>query len=155
MIIKKLFSPLFAVILAAALIFVSHFAHAAEEEGLAVMKASDCFTCHRVAQKLIGPSYKDVATKYKGADDVKITELAKKVIAGGVGVWGTVPMRAHPQLTEDDAKKAVRWVLSLADAPAATGTTPATTTPAPAAGTIPAPTTTAPAATTPAPTTTN
>lgn len=109
------------------------------DPGLAIVKGSDCFTCHRVGQKLIGPAYKDVAAKYKGADDAKITELAKKVIAGGAGNWGNVPMRAHPTLSEEDAKKAVKWVLSLADAagataapaPAATETTPAAT-PAPA-----------------------
>lgn len=104
------------------------------DPGLAVVKGSDCFTCHRVGQKLIGPAYKDVAAKYKGADDAKITELAQKVVKGGQGNWGNVPMRAHPTMSEDDAKKAVKWVLSLADAgaaPAATGTTPAPTAPAP------------------------
>lgn len=91
---------------------------AVDDPGLAVVKASDCFTCHRVGQKLIGPAYKDVAAKYKGADDAKVTDLAKKIVAGGSGVWGAVPMRAHPTMSEEDAKKAVKWVLSLADAAA-------------------------------------
>ena len=118
-------------------------AQAAEHPGLAIVKANDCFTCHRLGQKLIGPAYKDVAAKYKGADDAKITELANKIIVGGFGNWGAVAMRAHPLLSVDDAKKAVSWVLTLADAPAAgaeaapaaavttTTTTTTTTTPAP------------------------
>lgn len=101
------------------------------EEGLALMKGSDCFTCHRVGQKLIGPSYNDVATKYKGADDAKITELANKVIKGGAGNWGTVPMKAHPEITLENAKKMVQWVLSQSGAaeaaPGATTTTPGAT----------------------------
>lgn len=97
-------------------------AHAEDLPGLAVVKASDCFTCHRVGQKLIGPAYKDVAVKYKGADDATIEVLAKKIIDGGSGNWGAVPMRAHPTMSLDDAKKAVLWVLSLADASAAPST---------------------------------
>lgn len=139
-------AKLMAVMGAVALVFSAAAAQAQDQAanadpGLAVVKGSDCFTCHRVGQKLIGPSYKEVAIKYKGADDAKITELAQKVIKGGQGVWGNVPMRAHPTMTEEDAKKAVAWVLSLANdagatntapAPAATETAPATTpTPAP------------------------
>lgn len=125
------------------------------DEGLAIVKQNDCFQCHRVPTKLIGPAYKDVAAKYKGADDAKIEELAKKVIAGGTGNWGTVAMRAHPNLSLDDAKKAVKWVLSLSDASAASTapgvtTAPAATT-APSATTAPAVTTTSTVTTTTAP----
>lgn len=84
-------------------------------EGEKLVKASDCFQCHRIPIKLIGPAYKDVAAKYKGADDAKVAELVGKVTKGGSGNWGTTPMRAHPTLTEMDAKKMVLWILSLAD----------------------------------------
>jgi len=92
-------------------------------EGAGLVKGSDCFQCHRIPTKLIGPAYKDVAAKYKGADDAKVTELAGKVINGGGGNWGTTPMRAHPMLAEVDAKKMVLWILSLSDTSAAVPTT--------------------------------
>jgi cytochrome c len=92
-------------------------------EGAALVKGSDCFQCHRIPTKLIGPAYKDVAAKYKGADDAKVTELAGKVTKGGGGNWGTTPMRAHPMLAEADAKKMVLWILSLSDTSKAIPTT--------------------------------
>lgn len=130
-------------VLTVALLLSTGLVHAqatGHEDGMAIVKGSDCFTCHRVGQKLIGPSYKDVALKYKGADDAKITELANKVIAGGTGNWGAVAMRAHPTMSVDDAKKAVVWILSLADAPAA-GTEAAPAAPAAAPAPAPAPAT--------------
>ena len=65
-----------------------------------------------VERKIVGPSYADVAAKYESTEE-NITMLAKKVIAGGVGVWGEVPMAAHPGLTEEDAKDMVRYILLL------------------------------------------
>lgn len=125
----------FVSVIAVVSIFVSANAFADDQtditEGATLVKGSDCFQCHRIPTKLIGPAYKDVAAKYKGADDVKVTELAQKVIKGGGGNWGTTPMRAHPMLVEADAKKMVKWVLSLGDA-AATATPTATPTTAPA-----------------------
>jgi cytochrome c len=87
----------------------SSSAFAAGEEDLA--KAKNCMTCHKVADKLIGPSYKEVAVKYagqKGAADL----LVEKVIKGGVGVWGQVPMTPNPGVTPDEAKKLVAWILA-------------------------------------------
>lgn len=94
------------------------------DEGLAIVKQNDCFQCHRIPTKLIGPAYKDVAAKYKGADDAQVETLAKKVIVGGSGNWGATAMRAHPSLSLDDAKKAVRWVLSLSENSAVAVTEP-------------------------------
>ena len=65
-----------------------------------------------VDRKIVGPSYADVAAKYESTEE-NVTMLAQKVIAGGVGVWGEVPMPAHPGLTEEDAKDMVRYVLLL------------------------------------------
>ena len=65
-----------------------------------------------VDRKIVGPSYAEVAAKYESTEE-NITMLAQKVIAGGVGVWGEVPMPAHPGLTEEDAKDMVRYVLLL------------------------------------------
>lgn len=126
----------FASVIAVVSIFVSANAFADDQtditEGATLVKGSDCFQCHRIPTKLIGPSYKDVAVKYKGADDVKVTELAQKVIKGGGGNWGTTPMRAHPMLAEADAKKMVKWVLSLGEAAATTAPTAAPVITAPA-----------------------
>lgn len=81
-------------------------------QGEALVKGSDCKTCHHSVNKIIGPSHTDVAKKYEfNAANVKM--LAGKIIKGGTGVWGQVPMTPHPDLTEDQAEKMVRYVLSL------------------------------------------
>ena len=79
----------------------------------ALAQANGCLACHQVDKKVVGPSYKDIAAKYKGADEAKIDELAKKVKAGGVGVWGQIPMPPNAKVTPEDAKTLVVWVLSL------------------------------------------
>ena len=83
-----------------------------EEKGIELIAGNDRLTCHKVNEKSIGPSYTDVANKYN-ADDATIADLAGKIIKGGTGVWGEVPMTAHPQLSEDDAKIMVKYILSL------------------------------------------
>ena len=77
----------------------------------ALAKAKNCMACHAVATKLVGPSYKDVAKKY-AADKSAADKLAAKVIKGGSGVWGAVPMPANPQVNVAEAKKLVVWILS-------------------------------------------
>jgi cytochrome c len=81
-------------------------------KGLELIGKSDCLTCHKVGDKLIGPSYKDVAAKYENTEE-NITMLAGKIIKGGQGVWGSIPMTAHPAVTEDDAKAMVKYILLL------------------------------------------
>jgi cytochrome c len=81
-------------------------------KGLEKVKGSDCTSCHMVERKIVGPAYAEVAAKYESTEE-NITMLAQKVIAGGVGVWGEVPMPAHPGLSEEDAKDMVRYVLLL------------------------------------------
>jgi cytochrome c len=74
-------------------------------------KAKNCMACHAIGSKLVGPAYKDVAAKYagqKGAED----KLVQKVMKGGSGVWGPVPMPANPQVSEAEARSLVKWVLS-------------------------------------------
>ena len=81
-------------------------------QGEALVKASDCKTCHHPVNKIIGPAHTDVAKKYDfTAANVKI--LADKIIKGGVGVWGEIPMNGHPDLNQGDAEKMARYVLSL------------------------------------------
>lgn len=86
----------------------------AELPGKALIEKSDCKSCHMIDQKSAGPAYKDVAAKYKGQTNA-VDVLAAKVIKGGAGVWGTTEMAAHPQVSVDDAKKMVEFVLSLAE----------------------------------------
>lgn len=80
--------------------------------GLELIGNSDCTTCHKIAEKFIGPSYKDVAAKYKATRAI-IDTLVKKIIEGGTGVWGPVPMTPHPGLSNADAQKMVQCILSM------------------------------------------
>jgi cytochrome c len=77
----------------------------------ALATSKNCMACHAVDRKLVGPSFKDVAKKY-AADKTAVDKLAAKVIKGGSGVWGPVPMPANPQVNEADAKKLSAWVLA-------------------------------------------
>lgn len=79
---------------------------------LALAQSKNCMACHAVDKKLVGPSYKDVASKYAGQKDAT-DKLAVKIIKGGSGVWGPVPMPANTQVNEADAKKLAAWILTL------------------------------------------
>jgi cytochrome c len=74
-------------------------------------KQKNCMACHAIDKKLVGPSYKDVAAKYKADKDAP-AKLAKKIREGGVGVWGQVPMPANPQVNDAEAASLAKWVLS-------------------------------------------
>lgn len=78
---------------------------------LQLATAKNCMACHAVATKLVGPAYKDVAAKYAGQKDA-VDKLAAKIIKGGAGVWGPVPMPANAQVNADEAKKLAAWVLT-------------------------------------------
>jgi len=75
----------------------------------ALAKSKNCLTCHQVDKKVVGPSYKDVAKKYTAKDEAM---LAEKVIKGGKGSWGAVPMPPN-KVTPEEATKLVKWILSL------------------------------------------
>jgi cytochrome c len=72
----------------------------------------NCMSCHTVDQKRIGPAYKDVAARYAGQKDA-VDKLAQKVMKGGAGAWGQVPMPANPRVNEAEARQLVGWILSL------------------------------------------
>ncbi|MEC5394938.1 c-type cytochrome [Bergeyella sp. RCAD1439] len=81
-----------------------------KDEGLALIEGADCLSCHKIDAKLVGPSYQEIAAKYTEAD----TEmLAKKIIEGGKGNWGEIPMTPHAGMSEENAKKMVKYILSL------------------------------------------
>jgi cytochrome c len=92
-------------------------ANAADDKALELIGASDCTTCHRLHEagsgSSIGPAYDQVAAKYTSAADSTIDRLVKKVISGGSGIWGTIPMTPHPTLKTDDVKTMVTYILAL------------------------------------------
>lgn len=98
-----------ALLLAATLAAAAGAAWSQSGADLAAKK--NCLACHQVDKKLVGPSYKSVAAKYasdKGAVDM----LATKIMKGGSGAWGPVPMPANPQVSEAEAKQLAAWVMS-------------------------------------------
>ena len=84
-------------------------AMAANELDLA--KSKNCLACHSVQTKLVGPAYKDVAAKYAGQKGIE-DKLVAKVLKGGSGSWGAVPMPANPQVSEAEAHTLVKWILA-------------------------------------------
>ena len=78
----------------------------------ALATAKNCMACHAVDKKLVGPAYKEVAAKYTGQKDA-VDKLAAKILKGGSGVYGPVPMPANTQVNEAEAKKLAAWVLTL------------------------------------------
>jgi cytochrome c len=85
---------------------------AAGKDGKALIEGSDCLTCHKIDAKLIGPAYKEVAKKYEN-NEKNIKLLGEKVLKGGQGVWGEIPMAGHPNLSLEDAEAMVKYILSL------------------------------------------
>lgn len=81
-------------------------------DGEKLIAKSDCIGCHKIDKKLVGPSYLDIAKKY-ASNDKNINYLSGKIIKGGSGVWGTIPMAAHASLTKGDAKSMAGYILSL------------------------------------------
>ena len=78
---------------------------------LALANAKNCMSCHNMDKKVVGPSYKDVAAKYRG-DKAAPARLATKIMEGGGGVWDVVKMPSNPQVSEAEAKKLAAWILS-------------------------------------------
>ena len=78
---------------------------------LELAQKSGCTACHAVDKKVVGPSYKEVAAKYKG-DKGAEAKLVDKVKKGGQGVWGQVPMPPNSHVSDADIKTLVKWVLS-------------------------------------------
>ncbi|HEX7326504.1 MAG TPA: c-type cytochrome [Rhodanobacteraceae bacterium] len=86
---------------------------AGEPIGLKDAQASDCFACHAIGHKVVGPAYVDVAKRYAGQEPAIIDTLAEQVVKGTVGHWGSVPMPAHPNLGMAKARTIVKWILTL------------------------------------------
>lgn len=85
-----------------------------EKSALTFIRNDDCLNCHSIEDKSVGPSYVQVSQKYE-ADFNTVNRLADKIIEGGGGIWGSDQMTQHPFLEKTDARKVVRWILSLSD----------------------------------------
>ncbi|WP_353137332.1 c-type cytochrome [Pseudopedobacter sp.] len=83
-----------------------------EPAGKQLILKSDCKACHTEKNKLVGPSYKDIAAKYP-SNSKNITLLAGKIIKGGSGVWGQIPMAPHPQMNKKEAEEMVKYILTV------------------------------------------
>ena len=94
-------------------LLITPTAQASEE----LAKKYNCLACHQTDKKLVGPSYQEVAAKYKGQADAP-DKLAAKVKAGGVGVWGQVPMPPNPTVPDADLTALVTWILAMPPAAA-------------------------------------
>lgn len=81
-------------------------------KGKELLSKADCLSCHQEQVKVVGPSYVSVAEKY-ASTEANINLLTDKIIKGGGGTWGPVPMPPHPILPATDAKKMVKYILSL------------------------------------------
>jgi len=89
------------------LLLLSNFSMANES----LAKSKNCLACHNIDRKVIGPSFKSIAQRYAGQRDAA-TKLATKIIKGGGGVWGPVPMPANTQVSPAQAKELAAWVLA-------------------------------------------
>ena len=98
-------------LIAASALFLAINAQAGDAKALA--QQSGCLACHSIDKKVLGPSYKDVAAKYKGDKGAEAKMIAK-VKAGGSGTWGPMPMPANsPQVKDEDIKSIVQWILAM------------------------------------------
>ena len=86
--------------------------HPDYQKGFDLVAKNDCLSCHKTSEKLVGPAYADVAKKYAGQTEM-VDTLAQRIIKGSVGHWGQVPMTPHPNLSEDDARAMVKFVMTL------------------------------------------
>jgi cytochrome c len=84
---------------------------AASVDPKALFAKNNCAACHAANNRVVGPSIKEVAEKYKGQADY-MTVLSKKVKNGGSGVWGAIPMPPHPQVSDDDINVMVKWMVT-------------------------------------------
>ena len=94
------------------MLIMSGFASQAAMANADLAKGKNCMACHAVGSKLVGPAFNDVAAKYAGQKDAE-DKLVQKVLKGGSGAWGPIPMPANPQVSDAEAHTLVKWILAL------------------------------------------
>jgi cytochrome c len=92
-------------------VFVGMLASSAAFASAELARSKNCVACHSVERKMIGPSYQAIAAKYAD-DDSAVRTLSERVLKGGVGVWGQMPMPPQPGVSQDEAEALAKWVLS-------------------------------------------
>lgn len=92
--------------------FIASAKDKGEPVGKQLISKSDCKSCHTEKAKLVGPSYKDIAVKYP-SNSKNIALLADKVIKGGSGAWGQIPMAPHPQINKKEAEEMIKYILTV------------------------------------------
>jgi cytochrome c len=97
-----------SLLLGACMLFAGISAQASE----ALADKNACLNCHSVAKKMVGPAFKDIAAKYKDRKDAS-AYLSEKIVKGGTGVWGTIPMPPMAQLKADEVQAMTKWILEL------------------------------------------
>lgn len=105
----------FQIILAALLSFSMLHAQAADMDGAKLVQARRCYPCHNMTQTLIGPPYKAIASRHAKHKDIMVDVLAEKIIVGGGGDWGVVPMVPNEQVSRKEARVIAKWILDQAD----------------------------------------
>ncbi|HET9055275.1 MAG TPA: c-type cytochrome [Chitinophagaceae bacterium] len=90
----------------------SQSANTLEDKAIEIIAKTDCFTCHKIDETNVGPSYKNVAKKYENTE-ANVNLLVEKIINGGKGNWGEVPMAPHTALAKEDVTTIVQYILSL------------------------------------------
>jgi cytochrome c len=93
-------------------VLTSALAPAAFAADLDLARSKNCMSCHSIGNKVVGPAFKDVAKRYAGQPDAE-SKLVQKVMKGGSGAWGVVPMPANAQVSEAEAKTLVQWILGM------------------------------------------
>lgn len=83
------------------------------EATLAVIKHAGCMSCHMPDEARVGPSFRSIAQMYPAPDEATREVLARKIILGGAGKWGTVPMIANPRLSHEQSRAIVDWIVAL------------------------------------------
>ena len=107
------FLTLLGLAVGAAVPFVAHAGDGGMPSGETKARASNCFACHQIDHKLVGPAYDAVAERYRGKGAATVAMLVKKIKDGGSGNWGDVAMTPHPELSDADITDMVHWILSL------------------------------------------
>jgi len=101
----------FAAVGAAVVFGMSAASAFAAPNALAIARSNACMGCHAVNRKLVGPSFQQIASRYKG-DPTAQDKLEQKVRDGGSGVWGAIPMPSHPSMSAGDIHTVVTWILA-------------------------------------------
>lgn len=89
-----------------------HAAAQAQQSGETLVDAARCYACHQMSETSLGPPYQAIAARHGGNKDLMIDVLARKIVRGGGGNWGNVPMVPNQWVTIDQAREMATWILN-------------------------------------------